>query len=299
MGQEATSAAAHRAAHARWARKRRRLIGYGLWQPFADAEPVRQHLVSLKDGGMPLSRISAATGVHISALGACLYGTAKHPPSRQIRTESAQAVLAFHPTLDDYPPLAAIDVTGSLRRLRALAALGWTVRSVAAAAGCGAARFSRLTYTATVSAETARLIRDTYDRLWMRQPTDDEVEPAVALRTRRRAADLDWASPLAWDEQAIDDPKARPSAGRQRAFGGPVDESAVIRALGGERVELGPGERTAAVERGVRQGLSYQTVADVLGIEYDTVRRTFERCKARARERGEKWPDQVVRSLAA
>jgi DNA-directed RNA polymerase specialized sigma24 family protein len=103
---------------------------------------------------------------------------------------------------------------------------------------------------------------------------------------------------LAWDEDTIDDPAAKPYRPKQKAPA-VVDEAAVIRALSGERIGLSPAERTAAVERGVRQGLDYETVADILGSSVETVQRTWERRKAAGRARGEAWAGQAQMTKAA
>ena len=53
-----TTDQAIREAKNRWARRRRRLIGYGQWQPFTDAEPARRHVLAILGTGMGLAGIA-------------------------------------------------------------------------------------------------------------------------------------------------------------------------------------------------------------------------------------------------
>jgi hypothetical protein len=46
-----------------------------------------------------------------------------------------------------------------------------------------------------------------------------QLTPGSCERARRRAKKLGWAPPLAWDEDAIDDPDARPDFGQREAIG--------------------------------------------------------------------------------
>lgn len=70
-----------------------------------------------------------------------------------------------------------------------------------------------------------------------------------------------------------------------------VDEVAVERALRGDRtVVLSTPERSHAVDVGIRRGMGYDNVAEALGMEREAVKRSWERCKVRARADGRPVP---------
>ncbi|MFJ3089093.1 hypothetical protein [Streptomyces sp. NPDC086838] len=207
-----TTAQAVREATARQARRRRRAIAYGQWQPpFVDAEPVRQHVLALRATGMSLASIVQHTRVNSGSLDHLIYGKRPYPPAVKIRTESAAAILAYWPTLDDYEDGAIIDATGTRRRMQALAAIGWPTTSVHQHVNHITAKaVERLRANERVTARTARAVRDLYNRVSEKPAEAFGVAPWVAERTRGYARKFRWANPPAWDDDTIDDPKAHP-----------------------------------------------------------------------------------------
>lgn len=98
-----------------------------------------------------------------------------------------------------------IDATGTVRRLRALNALGWTCAALAAHDGTTTQaalqqvmKHERPTTYVTTATRVARL----YDQLSM----TPGPSPLAAARARAKG----WAPPLAWDDQDLDDPTATP-----------------------------------------------------------------------------------------
>ncbi|MFI5814907.1 hypothetical protein ACIA7S_28610 [Streptomyces sp. NPDC051643] len=288
-----TTTPAVRAANSRKARERHRLRCYGQWDPFRDAEPVRQYVRKLMSTGLSVERIAAGSGVTLAVVDGLLYGSGDNPPTVKIRTENAVKIMAYRPTPDHYAPNALRDVTGSRRRLQALATLGWSRPVLAARYNIHRERLETMAEKKqkTTTVANARVVAAMYDDLWHRVPTADEVAPWIATRTRNFAARMGFAGPLAWDDESIDDPKARPRRGRKHDPIS-VDMAKVIRRLEGEDIELNAWENTAAIEYGVRtRGLAYVDVAEFLGMELDSVKRSWERVKERARAAGETWPD--------
>ncbi|MEU6397830.1 hypothetical protein ABZ867_12720 [Streptomyces cinnamoneus] len=210
---------AERAAKARWMRRRRRLISYGQWQPFADAEPVRQHVLTLRALGVAIKTLSEKTGVTIGSLDHLLYGDVHFPPARQIRTESAEAILSYWPVLNDYPDGALVDSIGSARRMHALAAIGWSVRAIHQHLEfVNVATLERVGSNPKITARLARAIRDFYTWASRGQAEDHGVTPWVAQRGRNRAARLGYLPPAWWDDDAIDDPAAQPEQPEEMGF---------------------------------------------------------------------------------
>jgi len=95
-----------------------------------------------------------------------------------------------------------VDATGTIRRLRALAAMGWPMKQLAAMSGVAMPTISYLMHhrRATVYSRTAAKVAALYDELSMKEGNSQ--------RSRLRARRHGWAPPLAWDDETIDDPNA-------------------------------------------------------------------------------------------
>jgi transcriptional regulator with XRE-family HTH domain len=197
--------------------ERNRQIAYGRWQPYTDAEPVREHLRVLAAAGMGWKRAAALSGVSTGAVSKLLYGgPGDRPPTRRVRPATAAAILAVRPALDTLAGGAETDATGTLRRVRALVARGWSQARIARQLGVGPANLGDMLYRRqAVTAATARAVRDLYARLEQQAPPEGtHREKIAASRARNYAAERGWPPPLAWD--AIDDPRALPADGWRR-----------------------------------------------------------------------------------
>jgi transcriptional regulator with XRE-family HTH domain len=197
-----------------YARTRYRLKAYGRWRPFTDATPVREHVRRLMAQGVGAARVAALAGVPHSSVGRLLYGRPAHcePPSRRIRTPTATRLLAVRYSQAALAPGAVMDAAGTLRRLQALVAIGWSGPALAGRLGIESAHLSRiLRGRPAVSAGTARRARALYDKLWDQPPPQHtRGERISAARARAHAARQGWPPPLAWDDDDIDDPGASP-----------------------------------------------------------------------------------------
>jgi DNA-binding CsgD family transcriptional regulator len=157
-----------------------------------------------------------------------------------------------------------IDSTGTIRRIQALVALGWPMAVLGERRGVTGRNLHRLLSQTRVHRDTAANIAALYDELSM------TIGPS--RRSRYLARNNGWPVPLAWDDDKIDDPAARPSkmvAHRPAA----IDEIAVQRAARGERVRLSRAERAEVVRRLTAAGLSAADIADRLGIAQRSVSR--------------------------
>lgn len=163
-----------------------------------DAQPLRDHVDTLRESGMSFRAIALGCGwASRNALADAL--------SRdRVRPETLQRVLAVQP-LSDRRGDRYVDATGSRRRLQALAYLGYPTRAIAVALG----RLDPQTYqyvingrTRTIRARTADDIRRLYDQWW--------DQPGPSGRTRTHARRMGYVPPMAWDDDDIDDPAARP-----------------------------------------------------------------------------------------
>lgn len=97
-----------------------------------------------------------------------------------------------------------VDATGTQRRLRALARMGWSFADIGREIGAGWRCPSRQLYNILaqkrVHLDTHKQVEAVYERLSHRQGPS----PVAATRARKKG----WAPPMAWD--AIDDPNDYP-----------------------------------------------------------------------------------------
>ncbi|TFI30101.1 hypothetical protein [Streptomyces sp. 4R-3d] len=195
---------------------RARLIAYGRWQPFVDAEPVRQHLRMLMSYGIGWQRVSRMAGVSNGSVSQLLYGSYNRGgsgPTKRVRTQTADKICAITPTLDNVAPSARIDATGTRRRLQALVANGWPQLRLGTQLGV----HHRLTWgqirKETVEGDTARQVRNLYNQLWNVDPATRGVHERYITQAKRIAAREGWVPPGAWDDDYIDSPAATPDLG--------------------------------------------------------------------------------------
>lgn len=205
------------AAGAAYRANRNRAIAYGTWKPYVDAAPVRQHIQHLRAHGLGIRQIAHLSGIDRRVVGRLVNGRhAGDPPIRNVRPATAQRILAVQPTITNLAPCAVIDSTGSLRRLQALVYCGWSITKLARRLGMETRNYSYLMQSKQVTVAKATVIRDLYDELWNQAPPQATPhERSTVTRARRYARAHGWVSPLAWDDDAIDDPAARPNVGER------------------------------------------------------------------------------------
>lgn len=180
-----------------------------------DATPARDHLKLLIRRGISLRRISELTG--LAYRGDLLNIQAGAP---RIQRSAAERILAIHPDPVLYAhPNRPLDATGTRRRLQALVRIGYTQTYLAGRLGIQIHNIHPLMHGETmVNARTARRVRAIYDELWATPQTGPDATRATNLAIKHG-----WVSPLAWDDEDIDRPKASPR-------GGPTSRRALTRA---------------------------------------------------------------------
>lgn len=189
--------------------RRRRASGWPDW--YVDGAPVVDHLGALAAAGIGYRRAAELAGVHADTV-------ARIGKRHKLITAETAAKLLRIPI--PASPFAAsspgykIPVLGARRRMRALCALGYTNRYLAERLGVHQAGLARLYGVARgnsqryVTAELARRVDALFRELQLQVGPND--------RARDRARKRGWAPPLAWDEDTIDDPIARPHFGGRR-----------------------------------------------------------------------------------
>lgn len=177
--------------------------------PDVPADRARAHILALREGGMGKRLIAAAAGLSEQNIDRISAGRTK----RGIRPETERAILAVK-----HRPFVTPS-TGSTRRVRALAAMGYTARMIAEHAGISHAQVAAHMVGSNPSIRTAdhdRLVA-AFDALAMR--------PGPSAYARTSARTKGWAPPLAWDDDTIDNPAAEPAGSyRPAPLGIDVDE---------------------------------------------------------------------------
>lgn len=220
---------------------------------WTDAAPVREHVRALMAAGMGWRRIAAKAGVNPSAVHVILYGKRGQTSTRILR-RNADAILAVRADLADG---ALTSATGSVRRIRALQAMGWTLEDIGSRLGISKTNLGTIAAGVHgVTVATARKIAKVYDDLSMTYGPSD--------RTRSLAARRGWLPPLAWDDELIDDPSYQPFSEIEKVDDFcTVDEVAVERFIAGDLDwrALTVEERLAAAVRMDRAGYSRNVIA--------------------------------------
>lgn len=169
-----------------------------------DTAPAIEHLGKLRAAGLGLPRIAALSGLDCRNLQelhrrkTCYGSTAAkllRVPVPEVLHRSAAAG-------------AVVPSIGTVRRLRALVALGYTCRQLGGFLGSTTTVVSNMTlgHKRFTFAEFAQRVDDLFRELEM-----TPAPPSLgATRSRNRARAKGWAPPLDWPEGAIDDPNAIP-----------------------------------------------------------------------------------------
>lgn len=241
--------------------------------PFIAGDIVRAHLRELMAAGMGWKRIAQAAGVRSSTVYPILYGKyvddplhpEHRPPRKQVRRDVAEKLLAVHL---DLAPGGLIDGTGTRRRLQALIAIGWPQSRLAQMLGMTPASLSKVIHSEmSVRKSTAAAVKSLYEDRWHGGPqTPDARSQGIIAASKRLAALKGWAPPMAWDDDEIDDPAARPHCVDAEAVRvARISEVERRLAAGASRPEVcrrlrmrGPTDVERMLERGGRSDLAAQ-----------------------------------------
>lgn len=236
-------------------RRRRAAIAAGTWQPAVSADAVNAHVGELRRAGMSLRAIADA--------GQVAYKTLTELPNRQyIHGPTAAAILAVQPAAPS-APAGFVPAVGAARRVRALAAIGWSLTGQARRLGWCTQQVWELAWdrSAFVAVRTDAAVRGLFEAVCLTSGS--------SARARNAAAKHGWPPPLAWLD--IDDPDEIPDLGGvgRRV----VDVVAIERALDGERVRLNRAERHHAIHVALGRGMARQVVSDRLRISWSEITR--------------------------
>ncbi|MEV4472848.1 hypothetical protein [Nonomuraea sp. NPDC049504] len=198
-------------AQLRYQRNRNRELRAGTWRGLVDAEAARTHVRDMnRIWRVSYQAIAEAVGLRKSTVFHLMDGTPGRglKPPAKISARVSDAILGF--VVDDLPDHARINAIGCIRRLRALAVDGWSVREIAARANVDEKHLLvvRAGEQATVHVSIARRVRDITDELHTLDPLDHLPKRSVGY-TRSHAAAQGWLPAAAWAD-VIDEPDAKP-----------------------------------------------------------------------------------------
>lgn len=177
-----------------------------------DAWVVRQRLMMLRRRGNSLAAIAATAGVSQAAV----YRIWSRQ-TRRVLAPTATAILAITP---GGPAAQYTDATGTRRRLQALFLLGYSGQRLASMLDVTIETVSEITtgQRPQVLVSTAEAVRLLHDRLWNIPPVAVSKGERISIgQACGHARRNDWAPSAAWDEDTIDDPKAKPGGVRKVA----------------------------------------------------------------------------------
>lgn len=161
--------------------------------------PAAAHVKTLHAAGWSSSQIAAVAGCServVICLAAGTYAT--------MRADLAARITAAQPHYTSAKSTTYVNATGSIRRVRALIAIGHPLTAIAQAVGITKTALGRIiNYDhERITARNAQAIAALYSK-WAAAPGNN-------VRSRNRAATLGWHGPMAWDADTIDDPNAEP-----------------------------------------------------------------------------------------
>lgn len=215
-----------------------------------DPEPVINHIVTLRGAGWSIRSIGAEAGVSPSAVSSIAKG------QRYVTRKIAEKILAVDP--ETVPSRHSKDTTevfvsrvGVQRRIEALLYMGWTCEILKRDYGIN---------PSTAYQQGRWVSRSTYDKVARAyEELAHRVGPSKNGRTRCR--NRGYLGPMHWDDIDHD-----PEPATATEIEPVVDEVAIMRRMGGERVALSRAEKVALVAMAQALGWSYRDITERTGI---------------------------------
>jgi DNA-binding CsgD family transcriptional regulator len=155
-----------------------------------------------------------------------------------------------------------VNSIGAVRRVRALAAIGYSAARIAAEAGVS----ERTVRMLQAGQETILARKDAAIRTAYRRLEGTTLGPPKAGARRGQ-----WPNPMAWEDHTIDDPDGKPFVAADDDT--IVDRVVLDRALAGGCPPMTPLERHHAIHLGVRRGMTLSLIAARLHISHTNARK--------------------------
>lgn len=212
-----------------------------------DAAPVRAHIKALADAGISGKRLGALIGSSQTSIW-------RIGRQEKVLASTAAKIMAIQlpqRPFDIAADSAMTPVIGTRRRLQALQVAGYTTAYLASRLSVQRRAVVEIMSQEYVTAKVAREVADLFDEL--------QLIPGPNVVTRNRSLRKGWVPALAWDEDSIDDPAAKPHK--------PTNP---FRRLSAE-------EFLEEYEDFRLRGLSNKEIAEHMGIRYDSLQTRLRR----------------------
>lgn len=214
-----------------------------------DATKTREHIAWLLDLGLTIESISQAAGIG--------YTTVHKVRNGQTLVDGRIARAIRDVTWKPTDRQSVVLSIGARRRVEALVAMGYSQRWICEQIGVkdGNLRPTFFTKKRCVARHWIA-VRDLYDAYAMK--------PGPSDRARRLAKKNGYAPPLAWDDDAIDDPHARPHTGTD-PYGADVDDIVWLVRCGGtwDSISARLGIGRDAIDKSLRRAGRTDVIAEL------------------------------------
>lgn len=182
----------------------------GIYKHLTDAAPLATYLAALTDAwACSPESLSTAAGK-----GTSWARTLIRTPNRRTHPDMIARVQAL--TIDDLPDNARVTGTGTRRRLRALAHLGYDCQYVANHTGLKESNLANLRsgYIRTTTNQARKAVAVFFEDHWRTpRPVTDQWAQSAASYARQLALNEEWARPADWDDIDWDDAPHTPTPG--------------------------------------------------------------------------------------
>lgn len=177
---------------------------------FVDAQPVKDRIAGWRKRGYSLQEIATACDMSLTSI--------RNIETRRAHVMSTTAERVMSTDVRKVPVRLnarqgrPVSPTGTIRRLQALAALGYSQIELAALLKERGASISRRWVSDIISGRTEYVLRAKHDAL-VRLYAELEFTPSTAEYAwlcRKHAVGMRYATPAAWDGLDMDDPEVKP-----------------------------------------------------------------------------------------
>lgn len=228
------------------------------------------------DAGWTALAIASATGVSENTVSNWL---AKIRTGRTFKMGPAACQKLVHA---GRPTNGFIGAAIPRRMLRALARIGWACEALTAQLRARGHSIGAVTLHCIRSGRTARV------HTWLANAITDlylelELQPRNSRQTVDFAIAANWPGPLAWDEDTLYDPTARPQGTNLKKACAVIDDAAIERVIAGDRsVKLYKGETEEVVRRLLAAGVTTHAINANYGIKAERYIKVSDRQKVAA-----------------
>lgn len=189
------------------------------------ADRYRARVCALLDAGFTLRSLARTAGLSHLAIRLVADGTW---PAVRRRTACGLLQLTAPQIMAAQRPTDPVPAAGAQRRIQALMLMGWRHSDLTSRLGF---RSAQILERDTITARKHHAVAQVYDCLW------DQRGPSLV--STRRAAQRGWMPPMAWDDDTIDNPAARPDTGRTPRRGLDLDEVLLMAERGWTAPQIG------------------------------------------------------------